>query len=133
MTISTTKTSGQTIADEQSSSPSASGKLSWLREDEFSLSNAFHESTASIRRVQMRTLQRNNAIATHPIGAVGIIASDEADLANCVREMVTHFDHYRDTAMRFSNRWRALHEPQATLDFLVDAYQQSGSAARAFA
>ena len=32
MTISTTKTSGQTIADEQSSSPSASGKLSWLRE-----------------------------------------------------------------------------------------------------
>lgn len=100
---------------------------------EFSLSNAFHESTASIRRVQIRTLQRNNAIATHPIGAVGIIASDEADLANCVREMVTHFDHYRDTAMRFSNRWRALHEPQATLDFLVDAYQQSGSATRAFA
>ena len=32
MTISTTKTSGQTIADEQSSSQSASGKLSWLRE-----------------------------------------------------------------------------------------------------
>ena len=32
MTISTTKTSGQTIADEQSSSQSASGKLSWFRE-----------------------------------------------------------------------------------------------------
>ena len=32
MTISTTKKSGQTIADEQFSSQSASGELSWLRE-----------------------------------------------------------------------------------------------------
>ncbi len=99
----------------------------------FSLSNAFHESTASIRRAQIRTLQRNPAITTQPIGAVGIIASDEADLANCVREMATHFEHYRETAMRFSNQWRARHEPQVTLDFLLDTHQQSGSAARAFA
>ena len=100
---------------------------------EFSLSNAFHESTASIRRAKIKTIKLGAAHLSQPVGAVGIIASDEADLANCVREMVTHFDHYRDTAMKFSKHWRARHEPQATLDFLVGTYQQHSSVTRQFA
>ncbi len=100
---------------------------------EFSLTNAFHESTASIRRVQVKTTQLDTAHLSQPVGAVGIIASDEADLANCVREMVMHFDHYRETAEQFSIQWRARHEPQATFNFLVDTHQQSSSFKREFA
>ncbi|MDC0311527.1 hypothetical protein OAL19_01440, partial [bacterium] len=99
----------------------------------FSLTNAFHESTASIRRVQVKTTQLDTAHLSQPVGAVGIIASDEADLANCVREMVMHFDHYRETAEQFSIQWRARHEPQATFNFLVDTHQQSSSIKREFA
>ncbi|MDA7925343.1 hypothetical protein N9B46_00725 [Mariniblastus sp.] len=100
---------------------------------DYNLSNAFHKSTASIRRAQIRTIKLDPSDKTQPVGAVGIIASDEADLANSVREMVTHFDHYRDSAMQFSKQWRASHEPQATLDFLVGTYQQSNSVSREFA
>jgi hypothetical protein len=68
-----------------------------------------------------------------PVGAVGIIATDESNLAVAVREIVNHFDHYRDSAIQFSKYWRARHEPQATLDFLVGAYQQSNLVTREFA
>lgn len=100
---------------------------------EFKLSNAFHESTASIRRAQIRTIQLDSSNTSQPVGAVGIIASDEADLANCVKEMVNHFAHYRDSAMQFSKQWRTRHEPQTTLDFLVGRNQQSNSVSREFA
>ena len=100
---------------------------------EFKLSNAFHDSTASIRHTQIRTLQLDSSNTGQPVGAVGIIASDEADLANCVKEMVNHFAHYRDSAMTFSKQWRARHEPQTTLDFLVGTNQHSNSVSREFA
>ena len=100
---------------------------------EFNLSNAFHESAASIRHTQVRTFKLDASEHDQPVGAVGVIASDEANLAVAVREIVNHFDHYRHSAMRFSNQWRAQHKPQATLDFLVGTYQQSNLVPREFA
>lgn len=100
---------------------------------EFNLSNAFHESTASIRHAQIRTFKLDPSEHDQPVGAVGIIASDEANLAVAVREIVNHFDHYRHSAMRFSNQWRAQHEPQETLNFLVGTYQQRNLVTREFA
>ena len=100
---------------------------------EFNLSNAFHQSAASIRHAQIRTMKLDASEHDQPVGAVGIIATDESNLAVAVREIVNHFDHYRDSAIQFSKYWRARHEPQATLDFLVGAYQQSNLVTREFA
>ena len=87
----------------------------------FSISNAFHHSTASIKRVKIHTLTSDSDSDSHelPIGQVGVIASDQADLANCVDEIVKHYDHYSDTAASFSKQWYALHEPTRTVGHLV--------------
>ena len=96
--------------------------LRQARTVEFSLTNQFHESTASIKRVRIRTLQCRDELESKqglPMGQVGIVASDAEDLPNCIDELVQHFDHYSRTAIEFSDRWYARHEPQRTVDHLV--------------
>ena len=89
---------------------------------EFSLSNAFHHAAASIRRVALRTYDFSE-LESHavemPRGSVGVIAGDQDSLADCVDEMVKHFDHYRATALEFSKRWCARHNPSRTIKHLV--------------
>lgn len=100
---------------------------------EFSLTNAFHDSTANIRRVSVEMLSTyekgsgekgSGSIPGPPIGQVGVVASDLEDLPNCVDEIVQNFDHYRDSAMAFSSAWYARHEPRRTVNHLVMATKQ---------
>lgn len=89
---------------------------------EFSLTNAFHDSTASIRRVDLQVLSwldEGEASRGLPIGQVGIIASDVDDLPNCVDEFVQHSNHYAESAGRFAKSWYAQHAPQKTVEHLV--------------
>ena len=81
------------------------------------LTNAFHDSTASIRQVCVHTLNVN--ASKTPLGSVGFVAASEIDIANAVDEMVTHFDHYRASAQRFAQSWCQQHEPRQTLSSLV--------------
>lgn len=92
---------------------------------DFSLTNAFHDSTASIARVSLRMLESptNHRALGPPIGSVGIIAADQDDLPACVDEMVKHFAHYRASALAYSPRWYAQHDPQMTISHLVSASQ----------
>ena len=99
---------------------------------EFSLSNPFHDSTASVKRVRVRTLRSRDEAESEqgfPIGQVGIVASDPADLANCVDELVRYFDHYSNTAIEFSDRWYASHQPARTVGHLVATSQGNRRAA----
>lgn len=89
----------------------------------FSLTNAFHHSTASISKVQLKGIKSLSGGSDLPRGAVGIIASDKDDLANCIDEIVRHFDHYRDSAQRFSKPWYARHRPTRTVEHLVSDEQ----------
>ena len=124
-------TSSQVVGFRQSSrsgsaSPLAVALFSMLgqtRTVEFSLTNQFHDSTASINRVRIRTLQCRDQLESKqglPVGQVGIVASDADDLSNCIDELVQHFDHYSRTAIEFSDRWYAQHEPQRTVNHLVE-------------
>ena len=63
--------------------------------------------------------------STHPSGAVGLIASQEDQVGELLREMVTHYRHYRETAVAFSESWRCWHSPQQTIHRLCDG--QPGS------
>ena len=89
---------------------------------EFSLSNAFHHSSASIRNMSLRTFDLSDMDAGGngvPVGSVGVIASDRDTLAGCVDEMVKHFEHYRESAVEFSKRWYARHNPRRTVSHLM--------------
>ncbi|MFT5300592.1 MAG: hypothetical protein ACI814_001371 [Mariniblastus sp.] len=104
---------------------------------EFSLTNAFHASTASIKRVKLRTFPESSEFATGagaegevPWGSVGVIAADREDLPNCVDEIVKHYEHYRSTAVEFSKRWYNQHDPQKTVQHLLSAGEPGASALR---
>ncbi|MEX2188908.1 MAG: hypothetical protein WD875_19015 [Pirellulales bacterium] len=47
--------------------------------------------------------------ATYPLGAVGLIAADDCEVATLLDEIVTHWPHYRRTAAEFSRQWSAFH------------------------
>ena len=62
------------------------------------------------------------------LGSVGIIVADQSQLDSAVKEMVTHFDHYRSTAEAFAGRWFAMHHPNRTVAHLIGAGDRSQNA-----
>ena len=84
---------------------------------ELTLRNAFHDSNASVKNVEIMTVALKNDSV--PRGAVGIIAADEDDLPNCIDELVQHYDHYRRTAEIFSKSWSRKHQPDRTIAHLI--------------
>jgi hypothetical protein len=88
----------------------------------FSLKNAFHDSSASIKHVELiaisQTLDEFGS-ATNPRGAIGVIAADRFQLSNCLIEVIENLDHYQRTAESFSHQWYAQHDPSRTVAHLV--------------
>lgn len=84
------------------------------------LSNAYDNSTASIRRLSVSSLALDEQT---PTGSVGLIAADEQDLVRCVDEMVTHYDHYRRSVEAFATRWYANHDPKLTVGHMLSVEQ----------
>jgi hypothetical protein len=64
-----------------------------------------------------------------PRSAVGVIAADESMLAAAVDEMVDHYDHYLATAVKFSQRWSAWHDPLRTVEALMPSRDRTRHAA----
>jgi hypothetical protein len=90
--------------------------------------NAYHDSPITVDDWQASFL--SNGVASQrpsqrpsqrhcPAGAVGLIAADRDQVGDLVREMVDHYDHYRETATEFSAAWREAHHPQKTLADLL--------------
>lgn len=92
----------------------SSGKRVRLR-----LSNAFHDSTASVKNISIHTLALMDD--RQPFGSVGIIAADETDIPAAIDEIVDHYEHYRRTATQFAKRWCLRHEPRRTVSHLISA------------
>ena len=80
------------------------------------LTNAFHDSNASVRNLEIKCLDLEEPVA---VGEVGVIAADQAEVPRAVDEIVQHYDHYRDTAQAHSRDWRNRHEPGQTIEHLV--------------
>ncbi len=54
-----------------------------------------------------------------PAGRVGLIAAGYAQVPRLLREMVERYDHYRESAERFSHVWLQTHDPARTIDILT--------------
>lgn len=81
------------------------------------LSNAYHDSSASLRQVAIHTINVDPECT--PSSSVGIIAAGEDDIPRAIDEIVAHYDHYRSTAKMFSRTWCRQHEPKQTFSSLV--------------
>ena len=100
------------------------GKASTIR---LRFRNAFHNSTATIKDLQIVTLGGDNGAT--PLGIVGISAADESNLPGCVEEMVQHYDHYQRSASQFAEKWYEQHEPRRTITHLLSVEQLQRKAA----
>ena len=90
----------------------------------FTLKNAFGKSSATIHHLTVTTLlsaeEQNQPI---PIGVVGLAAVDTEDLAYCVCELESNYQHYAKSAKNFSIGWNANHDPALTIEYLIDRDQ----------
>ena len=90
----------------------------------FTLKNAFGKSSATIHHLTVTTLLSTpGANQPIPIGVVGLAAADAEDLANCVCELESKYQHYAQSAKDFSVGWNANHDPALTIEHLIDRNQ----------
>lgn len=85
-------------------------------EIELATTNAFRGGAVELDGVQVTFLQ---ADSDTPLGAVAQVAAAPGEVPRLLREVVTHIDHYRETAEAFAVSWRRRHEPARTLDMLL--------------
>ena len=70
--------------------------------------------------------QANSSVETEvALGRVGIIVADQSQLESAIKEMVTHFDHYRRSSESFATQWFAMHHPNRTVAHLIGAAGRS--------
>ena len=89
----------------------------------FTLKNAFAKSSATIHQLSVTTLLGTDEITSRqpiPIGVVGLAAADTQDLACCVAEIESNYQHYAQSAKNFSVGWNANHDPALTIEYLID-------------
>jgi len=80
----------------------------------FVLKNAFHHSTASIENVTIHMIDAGPSTKI-PISAVGVIAADQNQLGNSLREILSHIDHYQASAAEHARQWYEQHDPRKTV------------------
>jgi hypothetical protein len=81
------------------------------------LTNAFHDSSASITGVTVHTLPES--CLSSPLGAVGIAVAGEDQLGNAVSEWMQYHEHYRATAAAFGQVWREHNRPDRVIAALL--------------
>ena len=89
----------------------------------FTLKNAFAKSSATIHQLSVTTLLGTDDTRSGqpiPIGVVGLAAADTQDLACCVAEIESNYQHYAKSAKNFSVGWNANHDPALTIEYLTD-------------
>ena len=79
-------------------------------------SNAYAADCMALTDISMKSL---SAEVRPPLSAVGLIAADEQHVGRLLRELADHYEHYRRTALDFSESWRRLHDPRFTLSVLT--------------
>lgn len=84
---------------------------------QFEISPAYHSRSWQIENVKLSHVIADNPI---PRGTIGLVAADIDQTVDLVREIATHYRHYRDTAAEFSTRWFARHDPNLTFKTLIN-------------
>lgn len=91
------------------------------------LSNAFANRLMELDQLELSFI---NTATDAPSGQVGLIAAEPKQIPLLLREMLNHYEHYRETAQRFSMAYGEQHAPERTLEIL-SANTQASQHARA--
>ena len=84
-------------------------------------SNAYHSANISVSDLDFYFLgQVKDTGQSCPLGAVGLIAASSRHVPELLDDMVTHYPHYRRTAVHFSATWRRQHSPRNIFSRLLD-------------
>jgi len=73
------------------------------------LEAAYSAVPLELGEVQIEFLQTANNC---PLSSVGMVYADPDNLTLCVREIVEHLEHYRQSAARFARTWSRFHNPR---------------------
>ncbi len=84
------------------------------RQIEIRLETAFGHEPILLRRIECCFLAVPDA-SRPAIGAVGRLISDPAQAAECLRDIVDHYDHYEKTAREFAATWAPTHTADQVL------------------
>lgn len=117
----------QTIGHRENDSACAFFRANGNQTTRVRFRNAFHHSMASVKNLRIVVLK--SAATEKPLGTVGIVAADEAQLPGCIDEMVQHYDHYRQSAGRFAHGWYSRHQPKRTIAHLMSVEEELRRAA----
>ena len=79
--------------------------------------HAFHDSNITLKRIRVKALDVGRRKIA--LGAVGVIAADQQNLAMAVEELVTHFDHYQTSAAANASHFYRTHAPRRTVARLL--------------
>jgi hypothetical protein len=64
-----------------------------------------------------------------PLSAVGVVFSEPGDLAAAICEIADYYEHYRSTALAFSEAWKRRHNPDALIRALTGRTAADAAAA----
>jgi glycosyltransferase involved in cell wall biosynthesis len=88
--------------------------------------NAYDTGPISLADVRIESLSGQHLSGgTYPLGAVGLIAADDAQVAPLVDDMVAHWPHYRQTALEFAKEWSAFHNADRIVAELAERSKSS--------
>ena len=82
------------------------------------ISNAYHNHSMTTGRPQIAFLKQSTK--EMPTGAVGLIASEFDQIPDLIREMILHYDHYRESAREHAQSWNYEHAPLRTIERLME-------------
>jgi hypothetical protein len=80
--------------------------------------NAHANRAINVRGIEFLFLTA--PIGDCPLGAVGLISAGIDQVAELVRDMADHYEHYRRTATAFSTAWGEWHCPQTVVRLLTE-------------
>jgi hypothetical protein len=83
-----------------------------------SFRSAYGHPLGDIGRVTVTLLSPPPGCEHHPSGRVGLIAADEQQVPDLLRDAIAHYPHYRSSARDFSRTWLERHDPHRTLESL---------------
>jgi glycosyltransferase involved in cell wall biosynthesis len=84
------------------------------------LSNAYDDAAITLRDVEVRFLSAaDESGGSCAAGAVGRIAANTREIPAVLRDMVAHYDHYRETAAQFARQWGQAHDPRRCIAILT--------------
>ena len=86
---------------------------------------AYGDGSCQLTDFSVRFFAPSADAQPHPLGSVGLTFAEFRDLPQLIDELARHYDHYRASTQRFSQRWREDHRAERVVELLQRNAQQS--------